>query len=94
MTAPAFVVRGLGNPSSLHSAAHGAGRRMSRQEAKQSFNKRMLKDELKKHQVELIGAGLDEAPFAYKDIHQVMAAQQDLVEVMATFYPKVVRMDS
>lgn len=94
MTAPAFVVRGLGNSQSIYSAAHGAGRQMSRQEAKQSFNKRMLKEELKKHQVELIGAGLDEAPFAYKDIHQVMAAQQDLVQVMAAFYPKIVRMDS
>ena len=38
------------------------------------------------------GAGLDEAPFAYKDIHTVMAAQQDLVEVLAKFTPKIVRM--
>lgn len=94
MTAPAYVVKGLGNSQSIYSAAHGAGRQMSRQQAKQSFNKRMLKDELKKHQVELIGAGLDEAPFAYKDIHQVMAAQQDLVAVKAAFFPKIVRMDS
>jgi tRNA-splicing ligase RtcB (3'-phosphate/5'-hydroxy nucleic acid ligase) len=43
--------------------------------------------------VELIGGGLDEAPFAYKNIHQVMAAQTELVETIGTFYPKIVRMD-
>jgi tRNA-splicing ligase RtcB len=40
----------------------------------------------------LIGSGLDEAPMAYKDIHQVMAFQQDLVEVLGSFIPKIVRM--
>ena len=54
----------------------------------------MLQAELKKKNVELIGAGLDEAPFAYKDIHSVMQAQQDLVHIVATFHPKIVRMDS
>jgi tRNA-splicing ligase RtcB len=42
--------------------------------------------------VELIGAGLDEAPMAYKDIHQVMNSQKDLVDVMGSFMPKIVRM--
>jgi len=54
----------------------------------------MMRDELKKKKVELIGAGLDEAPFAYKDIHTVMQAQQDLVNIVAAFYPKIVRMNS
>lgn len=94
MTAPAFIVRGLGNSQSINSASHGAGRALSRRKAKESFTKKMLRETLKKHQVELIGAGLDEAPFAYKDIHTVMAAQQDLVDVVAAFYPKIVRMDS
>ncbi len=94
MTAPAFIVRGLGNSLSLNSAAHGAGRRFSRSKAKASFTKKMLREELKKKNVELIGAGLDEAPFAYKDIHRVMQAQQDLVNIVAAFYPKIVRMDS
>jgi tRNA-splicing ligase RtcB len=49
---------------------------------------------LKDHGVTLIGAGLDEAPMAYKDIHKVMASQQTLVDVIATFTPKVVRMAS
>lgn len=47
---------------------------------------------LKKHDVDLIGAGLDEAPMAYKDIHTVMNSQRDLVEAIGTFTPKVVRM--
>ncbi|BDS13682.1 RtcB family protein [Aureispira anguillae] len=94
MTAPAFIVRGLGNSASINSAAHGAGRAFSRRKAKESFTKKMLRNELKNKQVELIGAGLDEAPFAYKDIHTVMQAQQDLVQVVAPFYPKIVRMDS
>lgn len=94
MTAPAFIVRGLGNSQSINSASHGAGRAFSRRKAKESFTKKMLREVLKTNQVELIGAGLDEAPFAYKDIHTVMQAQQDLVDVVAPFYPKIVRMDS
>lgn len=93
MTAPAFVVRGLGNSLALNSAAHGAGRQLSRKQAKNAINKKMLNEVLKQHQVDLISAGLDEAPFAYKDIHQVMAAQQDLVRVVAPFHPKIVRME-
>jgi tRNA-splicing ligase RtcB len=50
--------------------------------------RKMLKD----HGVSLIGAGLDEAPNAYKDIEMVMAAQTDLVSVVAKFTPKMVRM--
>ena len=47
---------------------------------------------LKDHGVTLIGAGLDEAPMAYKDIHKVMEAQKELVDVVAKFTPKMVRM--
>jgi tRNA-splicing ligase RtcB len=92
MTAPGFLVRGKGNVSSLHSAAHGAGRQMSRTKANQTIKRADLKSILEHHGVTLIGAGLDEAPMAYKDIHQVMKAQTELVEVLATFYPKMVRM--
>lgn len=94
MTAPAFIVRGSGNAASIYSASHGAGRAFSRRKAKASFTKKMLRKELKLKQVELIGAGIDEAPFAYKDIYTVMQAQQDLVDIVAPFYPKIVRMDS
>jgi tRNA-splicing ligase RtcB len=92
MTKPGFVVRGKGFPASLASASHGAGRLMSRSKAKQSFTKTQWDRALQDEGVILIGGDLDEAPMAYKDIRQVMASQQELVEVLATFYPKIVRM--
>ncbi|WP_343532223.1 RtcB family protein [Pedobacter sp.] len=92
MTAPGFLVRGKGETSSINSASHGAGRLMSRTKAIQSITRSEMKAILKDHGVTLIGAGLDEAPMAYKDIHQVMAAQTDLVDVVAKFEPKMVRM--
>ncbi len=92
MTAPGFLVRGKGEASSINSASHGAGRLMSRTKAMQSITRSEMKAILKDHGVTLIGAGLDEAPMAYKDIHQVMAAQTDLVDIVAKFEPKMVRM--
>jgi len=92
MTAPAFLVRGKGAADALQSASHGAGRQMSRRKAINSFTKKQLKQELKKYRVDLIGGGMDEAPFAYKDIHEVMNHQRDLVDVLGTFQPRVVRM--
>ena len=47
---------------------------------------------LKENGVELLSAGLDEAPMVYKDIHAVMAAQRDLVDILATFRPRLVKM--
>ena len=93
MTAPGFIVRGLGNEDSLQSASHGAGRKLSRRACKQQFTQGAIKVELKKAEVELIGGGVDEAPMAYKDIEQVMDHQRELVEVVGTFIPKIVRMD-
>jgi tRNA-splicing ligase RtcB len=52
----------------------------------------MVKQELEMHQVTLLGGGLDEAPMAYKDIRTVMRHQADLVEVLAEFSPRIVRM--
>jgi tRNA-splicing ligase RtcB len=52
----------------------------------------MVKQELEKHQVELIGGGLDEAPMAYKDIAKVMYHQRELVDIVGAFTPKIVRM--
>jgi tRNA-splicing ligase RtcB len=92
MADPAFVVRGLGNPQSLHSAAHGAGRRMSRKKAHETFRFQAVRNDLEKRGVHVLAAGSDEVPGVYKDIRQVMAAQQDLVEVVAQFDPKIVRM--
>ena len=92
MGAPGFVVRGLGNEASLRSASHGAGRRMSRKKARQTYTWHEAKKFLRDRDVKLISGGLDEIPMAYKDINQVMAAQNDLVEVLARFEPKLVKM--
>ena len=92
MTAPGFLVRGKGAENAINSASHGAGRQMSRTQAIKSITPTEMKSILKDHGVTLIGAGLDEAPMAYKDIHQVMAAQEELVDVVAKFTPKLVRM--
>ena len=92
MTAPGFLVRGKGEEHAINSASHGAGRQMSRTQAIKTITTNQMQTILKDQGVTLIGAGLDEAPMAYKDIHQVMAAQQELVEVVAKFTPKMVRM--
>jgi tRNA-splicing ligase RtcB len=92
MAAPGFVVRGRGNEASLRSAAHGAGRAMSRKAATAAFTWEKAQRVLKARGVTLLSAGLDEVPMAYKDIHQVMAAQSDLVEVLGRFDPKMVKM--
>ena len=93
MTAPGFIVKGKGEPASVNSASHGAGRKMSRTAALNSVTHHALNDMLAKHGVKLLGGGLDEAPFAYKDIFEVMKAQQSLVETVGLFYPKIVKMD-
>ena len=92
MASPGFVVRGKGKPESLESASHGAGRRMSRTAATQQFRWSHVKPILEAAGVELLSAGIDEVPGAYKDIHQVMQQQTDLVEVVARFDPKIVKM--
>jgi tRNA-splicing ligase RtcB len=92
MATPGYVVRGKGSAASLHSAAHGAGRRMSRTRAKKEFTWQMAQSFLRSRGVTLMSAGLDELPMAYKDIDEVMAAQQDLVEPLARFEPRLVKM--
>jgi tRNA-splicing ligase RtcB len=92
MADPAFVVRGRGHAESLNSAAHGAGRAMSRRQAKEKYNFRAVQKSLEKRGVRILSAGADEVPGVYKDIHSVMAAQQDLVEVVARFDPRIVKM--
>jgi tRNA-splicing ligase RtcB len=92
MASHGFIVRGKGLAASINSASHGAGRLMSRTKAKQTILQGHVNKVLKEAGVELIGSGLDEAPMAYKNIHQVMASQKDLVDVLGTFMPKIVRM--
>ena len=92
MAAPGYVVKGKGYAASINSASHGAGRAMSRAEAMRSIEKGDMQYELKRHKIELIGGDIDESPMAYKDINTVMAAQTDMVEVLAKFKPRIVRM--
>jgi tRNA-splicing ligase RtcB len=92
MASPTFVARGKGNAASLNSASHGAGRVMSRNKARESFNWKMVKPYLEERGVKLISAGLDEVPMVYKNIEEVMAAQTDLVESLAKFFPRLVKM--
>jgi tRNA-splicing ligase RtcB len=92
MGTPGYVVRGRGVAASLNSAAHGAGRRMSRTKAKAMFTWDVAQRFLRERGVTLLSAGLDEVPMAYKDIDEVMAAQRDLVEPLARFDPRLVKM--
>jgi tRNA-splicing ligase RtcB len=92
MTAPGFVVKGKGNFNAINSASHGAGRAMSRTQAFKNISANDLQRILEDNGVILLGGDLDEAPMAYKDINAVMQYQNDLVEVVAKFHPKIVRM--
>ncbi len=92
MASPAFVVRGKGSRDAMNSAAHGAGRVMSRKRAIRSLNWQDANRLLREKGVTLMSAGLDEVPFVYKNIETVMAAQTDLVEVVARFEPRLVKM--
>ena len=65
---------------------------MSRTRAKAEFNWKQWRDHLQQKNVRLLAGGLDEVPGAYKNIHDVMAAQQDLVEMVGEFMPRIVMM--
>ena len=92
-TTPTFITKGRGNPSSICSSSHGAGRLMSRKAAKETFTMSQMKQNLEEAGVLMIGgAAVDECSMAYKDIRQVMKAQGDLVEIVGEFHPKIVRM--
>ena len=92
MGAPGYLVRGKGVAASLMSASHGAGRKMSRTAAVAKFNWKDVKKFLDDRGVTLMSAGLDEVPMAYKNIDEVMASQRDLVDTVARFDPKLVKM--
>jgi tRNA-splicing ligase RtcB len=92
MGTPGYVVRGKGVAASLNSASHGAGRRMSRTKAREMFTWDAAQRFLRERGVTLLSAGLDEVPMAYKDIDEVMAAQHDLVDTLARFEPRLVKM--
>lgn len=93
MTHPGYIVVGKGNESSINSASHGAGRLFSRAECKSKFTQHEINKRLKDAGVTLIGGSIDECPMAYKDINTVISLQSDLVDVLGSFTPKIVRMD-
>lgn len=92
MAAPGYLVEGLGDPRSLDSASHGAGRAMSRTQARKTERWDRLRSYLEEKGVRLLSAGLDESPIAYKDIERVMAAQSSLVRAIGRFEPGLVKM--
>ena len=83
MGSKSFIVRGKGDPLSFESASHGAGRRMSRSQAKRSFDVSDLERQTEGVECRKDRGVVDEAPKAYKNIEQVMAQQADLVEIVA-----------
>jgi tRNA-splicing ligase RtcB (3'-phosphate/5'-hydroxy nucleic acid ligase) len=87
-----YLVRGRGLAASLNSASHGAGRAMSRRSALERITKTVRDQYLRERGVTLLGGGVDEAPQAYKRIEEVIRAQDDLVEIIGTFTPRIVRM--
>ncbi|VXC36293.1 RNA-splicing ligase RtcB [Massilia sp. 9I] len=84
MGAKSFIVRGKGNPESFNSCSHGAGRVMSRTEAKRRFTKADVERATQGVESRKDEGVIDEIPMAYKDIDAVMHAQRDLVEVVHT----------
>lgn len=84
MGAKSFIVRGKGNAESFSSCAHGAGRRMSRTKAKETFSAADLVAQTRGVECRKDSRIIDEIPGAYKDIDEVMCNQSDLVDVVHT----------
>lgn len=78
-----YVVRGLGNPDSYNSASHGAGRRMSRNAARRKYTTEDLRWQTRGIECRKDAGVVDEIPAAYKDIDEVIKAQDNLVDVVA-----------
>jgi tRNA-splicing ligase RtcB len=93
ITQPGCLVRGLGKPEAICSSSHGAGRALSGRKATQVLYQTEMNNILKAFDVELIGGNLQESPMAYKNMHYVMESQQEQVETIGTFAPRIVRMD-
>ena len=87
-----FVVRGKGSAASYGSCSHGAGRRMSRKAAFRTLDRGRMLEILAAGGIRLLSGPLDESPEAYKDIEAVIAAQRDLIDVLAAFHPQIVKM--
>ena len=92
MATPGYIVSGKGNAESLYSVSHGAGRTMSRLDARNSISRYALKKYLAENYVTLIGGTTEEAPQAYKDIKKVIESQKELVNIGGMIIPRIVRM--
>ena len=92
MATPGYIVSGKGCINSIFSASHGAGRVMSRQDARNTFSRYAMKKLLAEKNVTLIGGTTEEAPLAYKDIDKVMESQKELVNIEGKIIPRIVRM--
>ena len=84
-----FIVKGKGNPDSLCSSSHGAGRVLSRRQAQKTLSLETFKDELAQVTAKVDIETLDESPFVYKNIFDVMKLQKDLIEVVDYIKPLV-----
>lgn len=89
MGTASYVVTGLGNPLSLNSSPHGAGREHSRSAARRTFTHAQLREAMSGIEVHDTDAFVDEIPLAYKPIDRVMADAADLVEIRHTLRPRV-----
>jgi len=90
---PAYVVEGVGNPKSISSASHGAGRLRSRKDSEKIFKKDVFVETMKKNGVDFYGVAPDESPHAYKNIEDVMYVQEGVtVNILEKLYPRVVIM--
>lgn len=92
MASPGYLVEGLGDPRSLASSSHGAGRVMSRTQAKKKLDPTAVSAHLRTRGVRLLSAGLDESPQVYKDIERVLDAQGSLMRRIGKFTPRIVKM--
>ncbi|MFH1739431.1 MAG: RtcB family protein, partial [bacterium] len=82
-----FIVRGKGNPGALWSSSHGAGRVLGRKKAKETLTMESFAETMAGVVALVTSDTLDESPFAYKSIFEVMAQQGDMVEIVAHVRP-------
>jgi len=82
-----FIVRGKGNPDALWSSSHGAGRVLGRKEAQRTLNMEQFTETMNGVVALVTKDTIDESPFAYKDVFDVMRLQKDLVDVVAYVKP-------
>ena len=92
MATPGYIISGKGCIDSLYSASHGAGRVITRLDARNSISRYALKKYLAENDVTLIGGTPEEAPQAYKDINKVIESQKELVNIEGMIIPRIVRM--